>query len=176
MDVAFGPQGEYGKWLRSHAAVVKINGVLFLHGGVSPAQAALACDAVNAEASGELTANLDRLRGAAAQSLVTREDGPLWYRGLALEPPAFEPVVADILARQGARAVVVGHTLTPDGRVAVRFGGKVVQMDTGMQAAYVPGGRASALEIRGETMTAIYTDRRDVFGALPPYPPSSPRP
>ena len=176
MDEAFGPEGEYGKWLRSHPAVVKINGVLFLHGGVSPAQARLACDAVNAEVRGELTGDLDRLRAAAAESLVTREDGPLWYRGLALQPAGFEEAVDAILAGQGARAIVVAHTVTPEGRIVRRFGGKVVQIDTGMQAAYVPGGRASALEIRGETVTAIYTDRRDVLEGQPPYRPSSPRP
>jgi hypothetical protein len=36
-------------------------------------------------------------------------------------------------------------------------------MDTGMQQAYVPDGRASALEIVGETVTAVYVDRQDVL-------------
>ena len=31
-------------------------------------------------------------------------------------------------------------------------------IDTGMQPAYVPNGRASALEIRGGVFTAIYLD------------------
>jgi hypothetical protein len=35
-----------------------------------------------------------------------------------------------------------------------------------MQTEYVPTGRASALEIRGGIVTAIYTDRRDVIGRL----------
>jgi len=33
---AFGPTGVYGKWIRGHNAVVKIDGTLFLHGGISP--------------------------------------------------------------------------------------------------------------------------------------------
>ena len=33
MRVAFGREGPYGKWLRSLNGVVKINGVLFVHGG-----------------------------------------------------------------------------------------------------------------------------------------------
>jgi hypothetical protein len=53
--------------------------------------------------------------------------------------------------------------VVPGGRVRPRFGGKVIQIDTGMQPAYVPDGRASALEIAHGTMTAIYTDRRDVL-------------
>ena len=34
------------------------------------------------------------------------------------------------------------------GRIRVRFGGKVIQIDTGMQTQYVATGRASALEIK----------------------------
>jgi len=167
MHLAFGPDGEYGKWLRGHSAMVKINGIVFLHGGVSPAQAALACDAVNAKVRLELAGDLDGVRAAPAESLVTREDGPLWYRGLAQEPDAFAPAVNEILARQEARAIVVGHTVATTGRVVVRFQGKVFEIDTGMQAGYVSGGRASALEIRGETVSAIYTDRRDVLQGPP---------
>jgi hypothetical protein len=35
-------------------------------------------------------------------------------------------------------------------------------IDTGMQPDYVPNGRASALEIRGDVFTAIYKDGREV--------------
>ena len=49
------------------------------------------------------------------------------------------------------------------GRARVRFGGKVIQIDTGMQPAYSPTGRASALEMSGGVFTAIYEDRRDVL-------------
>jgi hypothetical protein len=38
-----------------------------------------------------------------------------------------------------------------------------VLLDTGMQQIYVPTGRASALEIKGESWTAIYTDRKDTI-------------
>jgi len=33
---AFGPKGEYGEWLRRHAALAEIEGVIFLHGGIHP--------------------------------------------------------------------------------------------------------------------------------------------
>ena len=60
-----------------------------------------------------------------------------------------------------ARAIVIAHTVTPTGRVTPRFGGRIIVMDTGMQPAYVPNGRASALEIAGDTRTAVYVDRKD---------------
>ena len=46
-QVAFGPEGDYGRWLRAHDTVARINGVLFIHGGISPAAAALGCEGIN---------------------------------------------------------------------------------------------------------------------------------
>jgi hypothetical protein len=167
MRIAFGRDGQYGKWLRTLNAVVKIDGILFLHGGISPAVAALSCSEINATVQAELTTDLDKTRAAPLRSLAAREDGPLWYRGLAQEPETFSSQVDEILLQQHARGLVVAHTVTPDGRIRVRFGGKVLQIDTGMQSAYVPDGRASALEIRPGGVTAIYQDRQDVLlGAL----------
>jgi hypothetical protein len=44
---ALSPKGEYGKWLRGHAAVAEIDGVIFLHGGISPELAKTKVDAIN---------------------------------------------------------------------------------------------------------------------------------
>jgi hypothetical protein len=159
MRIAFGHEGEYGKWIRTHDAVARINGVLFLHGGISPAVAAQSCDDINATVRRELTADLDKTRAAPLSSLTAREDGPLWYRGLT---QIAEPEIDDVLAKQHVTAIVVGHTVTPTGRVTPRFGGKVVMIDTGMQPAYVPQGRASAVEFKNGTVTAIYVDSREV--------------
>lgn len=163
MRVAFGREGAYGKWLRTHQAVVKLNGVLFLHGGISPAVAALSCSAINDTVREDLSTNLDKTLAAPLKTLTAREDGPLWYRGLANQPDTFAPEVADILSKQQARAVVIGHSVVSSGRIDVRFGGAVVLTDTGMQPAYVPTGRASALEMSHGEFTAIYDDRRDVL-------------
>jgi len=163
MRLAFGQDGRYGKWLRTLNAVLAINGIVFVHGGISPAVAGLSCDAINETVHRELTIDLAKTRSDPLAQLATRVDGPLWYRGLAEEPESFAPMVDDVLAKQNARAIVIGHTVTPTGRVRPRFGGKVLQIDTGMQSAYVPNGRASALEIDHGTMTAVYTDRRDAL-------------
>jgi hypothetical protein len=160
MRVAFGRNGDYGKWLRTLDVVAEINGIVFLHGGISPAIAARSCADINAAVHRELTSELDKTRAAPLASLVAREDGPLWYRGLM---EIVESDVDDILAKQHARAIVVGHSVSTSGRVTMRFGGKVIAIDTGMQPAYVPAGRASAVEIRQDTITAIYTDSREVL-------------
>jgi len=167
MRVAFGRQGQYGEWLRKLDPVARINGILFMHGGLSKEVADIPCDTINATVHRELTTDLDKTRAAPLKSLVAGENGPLWYRGLTREPDEFAPTVAEILAKQHARAMVVGHTIVPEGRIKTRFDGRLVMIDTGMQPAYVPGGRASALDIQHGTYTAIYTDRRDELGAVP---------
>ena len=161
MRLAFGRDGEYGRWLRQHSVTVTINGIVFVHGGISAAFAATKCDAINERLRREITGDMDKTRAAPLASLAGRADGPLWYRGLAQEPDAFAPQLDDILAKLRARAIVIAHTVTTPGKITARFGGRVIQMDTGMQPAYVSDGNAAALEMRAGEATAIYVDRRE---------------
>jgi hypothetical protein len=168
MRQAFGRDGEYGRWLRDLPAVVKIDQLVFVHGGISPAVAPMGCAAINEQVHRDLTSDLEKTLEAPLATLAARVDGPLWYRGLAQEPDSFAPQLDDILAKASARAIVIGHTVTPTGRITTRFGGRVVEIDTGMQPAYAQGGRASALEIVRGAATAIYVDRREPVGLAKP--------
>ena len=53
---AFAPKGEYGEWLRGHAAVVEIGGIVFLHGGIHPDLAKTKIDAINKRIHDEIKA------------------------------------------------------------------------------------------------------------------------
>jgi len=163
MQVAFGKDGDYGKWVRSRIPAVKINGVLFIHGGVSERVAALGCDGLNAEVQRDLAA-VPVPDDKITSLLSATEDGPLWYRGMASDPETeFAPKLDGILQRLNARAVVVGHTPLADARITTRFGGRVVLIDTGMLGGEsYPKGSPSALEMRGDALTAIYADGRRV--------------
>ncbi len=44
---AFGSEGKYGSWLAKQPIVVKVNGIVFLHGGLTPEVAALGLDEIN---------------------------------------------------------------------------------------------------------------------------------
>lgn len=167
MREAFSPRGDYGSWIGKHDTVVRIDGIVFVHGGISPSIAAQSCDAINATVRRELTGDLEKTRTEPLASLAAREDGPLWYRGLAQEPDTFGPSLDTILQQQGARAVVVAHSVTSDGRIRARFGSRVMQIDTGMQPAYVTGGRASALDIHNGRWTAVYEDRTETMAGPP---------
>jgi hypothetical protein len=166
MQLAFGKEGEYGKWVRSRVPAVKINGVLFMHGGVSDRVADLGCEGMNAEIQRDLavaSATYEKLPSL----LSSAEDGPLWYRGMASEPEdTFAPTLESILQRFKARAVVLGHTPVPEARITTRFGGRVVLIDTGMlNGEFYPRGVPSALEMKGDTLTAIYEGRREPIRA-----------
>jgi hypothetical protein len=90
--------------------------------------------------------------------LVVNPEGALWYRGLATEPDDQNggPFAA-LLGKYGARRFVTGHTPQANRSINMRFGGRAVLIDTGMLASYFKG-RASALEIDGDQLTAIYED------------------
>ena len=153
---AFGPKGEYGAYLRSQDAMVRINGVVFVHGGIAPKYASLSCADVNKQVRREL----DRLTNDSQATYSPDPDDPLWYRGYANEPDTFQPEIDKILDKQHARAIVVGHTPTAISRINARFERKIFLIDTGIQNGYVPTGRPSALEIVGDRFVAIYRDAK----------------
>ena len=171
MRQAFAPGGDYGTWLRERYTVVKINGIVFVHGGISAATAALGCAGINDAVRRDLMV-VNPTPEQALSMLSSSPTGPLWYRGLAEEPdPAFAPEVTSILGSLGARAMVIGHTIPADFRIVSRFGGRVIQIDTGMLGGtFYPGGVGSALEIRGDAMTAIYQNGRERLPAPAPAP------
>jgi hypothetical protein len=70
---AFGPDGEIGRWLRGLPVVVQIGGSVFVHGGLSVADASLGVAKINRRATEEL-ADFVRLR----QELIDQQViGPL---------------------------------------------------------------------------------------------------
>jgi hypothetical protein len=160
MRLAFDADGEYGRWLRARHAVAMINGVVFLHGGISDETSVLGCEGINRAIRREIAGPAPPPERV-SELLATHENGPLWYRGLAVEPEdMFAPMLDTILARMEARAIVVGHTPVRQ-RIATRFGGRVMLIDTGLLGGdFFPDGVASALEIHGEVVTAIYPDGR----------------
>jgi hypothetical protein len=65
---AFSADGKYGKWLRQHAAVVKIGGVVFVHGGIPPSLISLPIEQMNSQVREEIE-NFD----TTMQDLVARK-------------------------------------------------------------------------------------------------------
>ena len=97
--------------------------------------------------------------------LSVKPDGPLWFRGYDQWSDAEGTAQIDkVLDAYKVAHIVVGHTVQRSGRIRPRFGDKVFLIDTGMLSSYYPGGRASALEICGDTrFTAKYMDQQVVL-------------
>jgi hypothetical protein len=89
-------------------------------------------------------------------------EGPMWFRGYATwseEEGAAK--TAALLKKYDLKRIVVGHTPLASGRIQPRFGHTLFLIDTGMLGPPTyKAGRASALEIDGDTVTAIYADER----------------
>jgi hypothetical protein len=160
--LALAADGRYGRWLRERKPLVKIDGTLFLHGGLTPEVAELGCEKINATVKRELTSDVVKTRENPQATLAAGDAGPLWYRGMAREDEAaWTPSLERVLAGIGARRIVIGHTVTGDGRIKARFAGRVVMIDVGMNPLY--GRNLAALELArgGEVGAAIYETGRE---------------
>jgi hypothetical protein len=159
---AYAPDGEFGKWFKTHDAMIRINGIVFMHGGPSLAVAKMGCERVNSDVRREL----QRVQPQDRTMMIWRDDGPLWYRGL-VDPTGVSRDASDfeeILVKLSAKAVVVGHTPFGSGAIKPKLGDRLFPIDTGMLGGLnYPGGLASALEIVGDTWTAIYEGKREVL-------------
>ena len=125
-----------------------------------------------AEGESTLLATLERCVDYEKWHLFSPE-GPLWFRGYADPRPSRPgnegygwteaegaPRVAQVLAAQRVRHVVVAHSPRASATIGVRFGGRAFLIDTGMLAE-VYNGKPSALEIDRGVFTAVYVDRRE---------------
>lgn len=153
---AFEPAGTYGKWIRRHNAVIRIDGMLFLHGGISPKYATgWTIRQINERIRAELD-DFTKLPGG----VVMDEEGPLWYRGLAQgDEKTLEAHLRALLASYGVERVAVGHTFT-EGAILPRFGGRVLQIDIGLSRVYDRKGRVACLLIEKGAPAALHRGKR----------------
>jgi len=147
-----------GDWLLRQNTVIKINDVIYVHGGINETLSKWSLREINTVMRQELAyfqgimRDPQRTTRAFHPKLVYDPDGPLWFRGLAEGGKAAQAEVDRILANLGAKAMVIGHNFFAytggrSQRVAkqdvARFQDKVWIMDTGIAGSY--GGVPSAL-------------------------------
>jgi hypothetical protein len=119
--------------------------------------------------SPEVLAALESIKRLDEESLFAT-DGPLWYRAHVGCSPIIEAHRLDaVLAAIGADRVVIGHTPTPTRTVLQRFGGRLIEVDTGMLNFYYRGS-GNALVLSGNE-TLVYNQ----VGSDPYAPTQHPR-
>ncbi|MEN3337689.1 MAG: hypothetical protein V7647_1365 [Acidobacteriota bacterium] len=105
-------------------------------------------------------------------SPLLASEGPLWFRGFdTWTEEEGRSLMQGLLSRYGAKRFVTAHSIQTTGRIVSRFGGREFLIDTAMSGVY-KGGRASALEIVGDRVTAIYRDSKVVLVQGAPSEPS----
>jgi hypothetical protein len=142
---------KYGKWLLRKNAVIKINDIIFVHGGISLEYSTWELEEINDKLRKELTAIWHGM--GLVPEIVYDDAGPLWFRDLIRwNEDTYMTQVNTILDNLGAEHIVVGHTVRTDALnreselVLSRFNGKVWGIDTGISDFY--GGILSALRIQ----------------------------
>ena len=121
-----GPESFLGRWLASKNSIEKINGHLFVHGGLHPGllDAGLDLDQMNRSVREHYRrAYFPRQQRLGEDLLINTQTGLAWYRGY-FEGGVSQDQVEATLRHFDAKAVVVGHT--PVWRVQQRFEGKVL--------------------------------------------------
>lgn len=130
----YGSDMELGRWLRAKPAVVKINNILFVHGGISPDIVArgMTLQTINEVIHVAIDLTSVRLAFDDLPRFLLGSKGVVWYRGYhyGLDdkyPMASSEEVASIISYFNADAIVVGHTETDS--VASFYNGKVFAID-----------------------------------------------
>jgi hypothetical protein len=138
----------YGRWIADHDTAVKIDGVVFVHGGISEEYSRWSLERLNRIVSMEM---LGIMTNRPIQPRVLFDSrGPLWYRDAAGKPEEVMTGEIDrVLANLGAKALVIGHTSTTGSRTLTlsRMRGRVWTIDTGIWEPY--SGRLGALIYEG---------------------------
>jgi hypothetical protein len=151
---ALSPKGKYGQWILGHNAVIRINDVLFVHGGLAPSYADKSLEKINQAIRKDLAESNKSAEGVTVDPL-----GPLWYRGLAVDNESSgEQGLDAVLKAHSASRIVVGHTVSKD-QIKVRAGGRVIMIDVGMSRFY--GGAAVCLEIEDGKFFSVKSNGRE---------------
>ena len=156
LRTAWGPKGDYGDWLLDQPAVLKINDMLFVHGGLGPTFLEADLAWLNDAVYSDLRRGIYNANGVAFD-----QEGPLWYRGLAWGEEETEgPHVDALLAKHGVNHIVIAHTPVT-GAILPRFGDKVLAIDVGLGQHY--GRRDAYLEVTDGQLRSIHRGRRLVI-------------
>lgn len=94
-------------------------------------------------------------------------DGPVWYRGNALEDERIERSrITEVLYELDARRMVLGHTTTKSHEITSRFDGTVFRSDVGVVRGHDP----QALVLVGDDAREFSLSRGELGPVRPEFP------
>jgi hypothetical protein len=143
---------DYGRWILEHNSVIKINDIIFSHGGVSERFSTWPLQKINDTLREEL--NVYRLsykrsiQPKIKLEILYEPDSPSWNRDIALkDEKVYRHIVDKILDNLGAKYMIIAHTpmtgspIIPDDekeeeKLRTRFDRRIWIIDTGISDYY----------------------------------------
>jgi len=133
----YGPTTELGRWLRTRNTVLKINNVLFVHGGIHPFAMAkkMTISSINNNIRRGIDLSKEEIRADEDLNFIFRGMGPVWYRGFFEEGKNYHQLTdqhIDVIQSYfDVKKIVVGHTTQES--VHYIHGERIIAVDSGMQ-------------------------------------------
>lgn len=133
LRVMFSNNTVLGRWLRAKSTIIKINDMVFLHGGIHTDYVDLALSLKQANNHFRETIGLGKkaLNDNAVWRTLHGKTGPIWYRGYFREPVIKDKNLEQVLTYLGASYLVVGHTSMPE--LETRFNNRVIAIDSSIK-------------------------------------------
>ncbi len=142
---------DYGRWLLEQNVVIKINDIIFAHGGISEKYSTWPLQKINDVLHEELNvyrlAYKRNIQPKIKLQILYMPDSPLWDRDFAIkDEQSYGKIVDKILINLGANFMVIAHTpkgspVIPENQIderdlRTRFEEKIWMIDTGISEFY----------------------------------------
>jgi calcineurin-like phosphoesterase family protein/type IX secretion system substrate protein len=149
LESIYATDTELGRWLRTKNIIEKVDPLIFVHGGISPAVAALMLPFETMNYWGRYQMD-DECPTYEGQTINGGSDtGLYWYRGMAYEELT-QQVVDDIMFIFESEKVIIGHTVFNE--ITFLYNNKVIAIDLDHEDNYQDG-----------FMEALYFEDGDFF-------------
>jgi len=122
-----------GNWLRSRPVLIKVNKILFTHGGFNPklAQLKMPLDEINRIFKANLVKDEMDIARSGIGKYLHRKNGLIWYRGYFRDNELSKQDISLLLNHFDVTHIVVGHTT--QNKIKSVHNGKIIVIDAGMK-------------------------------------------
>ncbi|GAA5130441.1 metallophosphoesterase [Thalassotalea piscium] len=163
-DALFSKISILGRWLRSKSVLVKVNNMLFAHGGFHPSLAheKRTLEEINRVFKSNLIKNELTEPRAGWGRYLHKSNGPIWYRGYFKDDGASSAEIDLLLKHFNVAHLVVGHTSQK--QVEARFQGRVIAIDSSIkngqygEVLHIEGNKLSRGTLSGKRLP-LYEDK-----------------
>ncbi|WP_052172411.1 ankyrin repeat domain-containing protein [Psychroserpens jangbogonensis] len=123
-----------GDWLRTRPVLIKLNDILFTHGGLHPdlVEKGLSIEEINSEFKQQLVASELVEKRNELGEFLHRANGPIYYRGYFQGELTTDGQIDELLKHFKISNIVVGHTTHKE--IEMHFDGRVIVIDANMKS------------------------------------------